>query len=250
MTNIKIYQINLDRDENSLAFKSFDSIMQNQAEIPSEIYDCVFEGDVNCAGLEEIYRMFNIDSPDGYKGRSLSVSDVIEVIPPEVKDTAEKHTIKEGFYYCDSFGFREVSFNPFLTEFYKEGKIKVVLCEPNKTARVAEISNELEGLQQAVGGYIEAFYPFEEAVCIVCNDEGKINGMPLNRAVYGDNKELIDIIAGPFFICDCSGENFGSLNDAQLKKYAETFRYPETFLRVNGDIKAIKFDPRKNEMER
>lgn len=247
MTYIKVYQINLGRDENSIAFSSLDSIMHNQDEIPSEIYDCVFEGEVNCTDLEEIYRMFNIDQPEGYKGRSLSVSDVIEVFPTEGED---KSAIKEGFYYCDSIGFKEVSFNAFLTETYKEDRIKVVLCEPNKIARVVEITNELEDLQHTVGGYIEAFYPFEEEVCIVCNDEGKLTGMPLSRAVYDDNNEIIDIIAGPFFICDCSGEDFGSLNDEQLKKYTEMYLYPETFIRVNGDIKAIKFDPRNNDVER
>ena len=63
-------------------------------------------------------------------------------------------------------------------------KIKVVLVEPGKLARVAEIGTELEDLQRAVQGLIETYYPFEEEVCIVCNDEGKINGMKLNRAIY------------------------------------------------------------------
>ena len=53
-------------------------------------------------------------------------------------------------------------------------KIKVIVCEPGKMARVAEIGTGLEDLQRAVGGgLIETYYPFEDAVCIVCNDEGK-----------------------------------------------------------------------------
>ena len=81
-------------------------------------------------------------------------------------------------------------------------RIKVVLLEPDKEAQIAEIETTLESMQHLVGdGFIEAFYPFEEEVCIVCNDEGKINGLPLNRAVYSENGELMDIIAGTCFLC-------------------------------------------------
>ena len=53
---------------------------------------------------------------------------------------------------------------------------------------------------------IEAFYPFEEPVCIVCNEEGKLDGLPLNRAVYADpsRREMLDIIAGTCFVCSCN----------------------------------------------
>ena len=50
-----------------------------------------------------------------------------------------------------------------------EKKIKVVLLEPGKLARTAEIGTSLEDLQKIVEGLIEAYYPFEEQVCIVCN---------------------------------------------------------------------------------
>lgn len=50
-------------------------------------------------------------------------------------------------------------------------KIRVVYCAPGQLARITEIGTELANLQQAVGGgLIETFYPFEEEVCIVCND--------------------------------------------------------------------------------
>lgn len=56
----------------------------------------------------------------------------------------------------------------------EEKKIKVVLLEPGKLARTAEIGTSLEDLQKIVDGLIEAYYPFEEQVCIVCNEESKV----------------------------------------------------------------------------
>ena len=52
---------------------------QGTAEIDSAIYDEVFSGTVGCTDLEDVYRMFNVDRPKGYTGRSLSVSDVVQV---------------------------------------------------------------------------------------------------------------------------------------------------------------------------
>ena len=118
-------------------------------------------------------------------------------------------------------------------------KIKVVMLEPKKEAYVAEIDNGLASMQKIVGGLIEAVYPFEEEVCIVCNEEGKINGLPPNRALYADSSELVDIICGTAFICDCSGENFGSLSDEQLDRYCRLFHCPEMFLMVDGKITVL-----------
>lgn len=127
-----------------------------------------------------------------------------------------------------------------------EPKIKVVLCEPGKVARVAEIGTELSDLQRVVGGLIEPYYPFEEQVCIVCNDEGKYNGMRPCRAIYGEGREMMDIIFGPFFICDCSTPYFGSLNKEQLERYTKQFQNPERFFRVGGEIKAVPYKPEKD----
>ena len=82
-------------------------------------------------------------------------------------------------------------------------KIKVVLLEPSKLAPV-EIDASLEGMQKTVGGLIEPFYPFEEEVCIVCNEEGKINGMRPNRSVKND-EGIISTTA----ICSVSSQKTG-----------------------------------------
>lgn len=129
-------------------------------------------------------------------------------------------------------------------------KIKVVLLEPGKLAREAEIGTTLEDLQKIVGGNIEPGYFFNEPVCLIVNEEGKIQGLPLNRGVYDENKNLLDVIAGTAFICDCSGENFGSLSDEQIKKYTKEFKYPERFYKVNDEIRGVKYDPKSKNYER
>ena len=106
-----------------------------------------------------------------------------------------------------------------------EKKIKVVLLEPGKLARAAEIDASLAGMQKTVGGLIEPFYPFEEQVCIVCNEESKINGMRPNRSVKNDDGVMVDFIFGPAFICDCRGENLDSLSDEQIDRYGKGERH-------------------------
>lgn len=141
--DITIYQINMGRDHNRIAFEGLDllKMYQGSDKIDSRIYDRVFEGEVDCKDLEDVYRKFNLEHPEGYKGRSLSVSDVVEIVDENGDST---------FHFCDSIGFKKIDFDPYLTEEYKEDKIKVVLCEPGKVARVAEISNTLADLQKTV----------------------------------------------------------------------------------------------------
>ena len=128
-----------------------------------------------------------------------------------------------------------------------EKKIRVVMLEPGKLAREAEIGTDIDDLQRTVGGLICPFYPYEEMVCIVCNDESKINGMQPNRGVYvGENQQMIDFICGPAFICDCRGESFGSLSDEQINRYSKMFRYPEHLARLNGELIGIPFNPQRD----
>ena len=171
-------------------------------------------------------------------------------VEAETLEQAKQRVTKEwyrGEHPMDENHFLSVEFDG---EEKQNEKMKVVLLEPGKLAREAEIDGTLEGMQSVVGGLIEPGYYFEEPVCVVLNEEGKMIGLDLNRGVYDENKKLIDIIAGTAFICDCSGENFGSLNDEQIKKYTKMFRYPERFFKVNDEIKGIPFNPKNKEYER
>ena len=78
----------------------------------------------------------------------------------------------------------------------------------------------------------------EEPVALICNEEGKLNGLPLNRALWDEDGNLYDIISGTFFLCAAppDAENFQSLSEEQLLYYEERFRCPEMFLNVNGKL--------------
>ncbi len=86
-------------------------------------------------------------------------------------------------------------------------------------------------MQNLVGGLIQAIYPFQDSVALICNDEGKLLGMEPNRALrHSATGDIYDIIFGPFFLCGLGEEDFTSLTDAQLQKYEEVFHFPEVFL--------------------
>lgn len=69
-------------------------------------------------------------------------------------------------------------------------KISVILVEPGKYPKQIEIEDTLEAMQSLVGGDIEEYMPYEDEVAIICNEEGKMNGMPLNRAIYSEPKTV------------------------------------------------------------
>ena len=92
--NVRIYQINMKRDANNVAFMNYESLpkFQGSSEIDSSLYDKVFEGEVNCFTLEKLYEIFNLKHPAGYKGRSMSVSDVVEIIDGNIIDVWAKRS--------------------------------------------------------------------------------------------------------------------------------------------------------------
>ena len=118
--------------------------------------------------------------------------------------------------------------------------MQVIMLEPDKTAYLKEIGNDLASMQEEVEGYIEIIYPFEEQyVGLVCNEEGKLNGLPLNRAILDKDGEIIDIIAGKAFLCDCSEDELQSLSPELTEKYLKIFEHPVKFILFNGKLITI-----------
>lgn len=103
-------------------------------------------------------------------------------------------------------------------------KMTVLLIKPGMEPEVVDIDSGLESLQEAVGGDIAATYPYEDPVAIICNDNGKIMNLPLNRALRDENGEIYDIIAGNFLIVGLTEEDFGSLSDELIWKYRSLFK--------------------------
>lgn len=127
--------------------------------------------------------------------------------------------------------------------------LRVILVRPEAKAEVVEIPDELSEMQRLVGGLIEEYMPFDDDVAIVCNDEGKMMGLPLNRAICDENDRVTDIIAGDFFLCyaPITSEKFLSLPEDLEKKYLKKFEYPEQFFRTSHGILPIKYEPMQSE---
>jgi len=123
--------------------------------------------------------------------------------------------------------------------------LDVLLVEPGQYPRMVSISGELESLQKTVGGYIQAVYPFDDPVAIVCDEEGKMNGAALNRALKDEDGQIVDILAGPFFVCGLGEEDFASLPKELTAKYESMFHQPESFLKLGSRIMAIPMEPAK-----
>jgi hypothetical protein len=183
--------------------------------------------------------MFNTDHPAGYTGRSLSVSDVVEITDGD----------KKGFYFCDNIGFQKIDFDSSLCkDLTATEKLSVLLIQPGKAPRMVEIPDTLDAMQELVGGYIEEYMPFDDEVAIIVNEEGKLKGLPPNRAIYTeDGKQIADVLVGDFFIVKSpvDSDKYQSLTKDLAKKYAEKFKYPERFYRQNGEIKVHQIKPKE-----
>lgn len=123
-------------------------------------------------------------------------------------------------------------------------KMKALLVKPDELPQEIIIDNTLKAKQDCVGGLIEyvsrKHYP---NVAFICNEEGKIDRLPLNRYI-GD-----DIIAGPFLIV---GDEFKtgvdrSLTDEEVRYYKEVFN-EKSIEETNLKIKELLLDKQNYEI--
>lgn len=105
----------------------------------------------------------------------------------------------------------------------KEEKIKVLALLPMELPKEIDLDNTLEAMQKFVGGLIECITLSDTGseVTLVCNDEGKLLGLPLNRPLW----DGADLLAGPGFLAGCDNEgNLTSLPQSTMDFYKEKFR--------------------------
>lgn len=95
-------------------------------------------------------------------------------------------------------------------------KISVIIKQPGRVPYKTAISPTLKNLQQTVGGYIETVTIAEDAV-IICNEEGRLLGMPHNCNVMG-----IDFV-GPIVFAGVSGEDFADF-PIDFQSFKQMFR--------------------------
>ena len=198
--------MNKELDTENALFIGFD-FAEKHGGVDPLTYSCVFDGNLDFSDIEEVYALCNAEHPIGYYGHSLSVSDIVET--------------GDGCYFCDSIGFKKLADFDSGNAQPLIGK-RMLIVEPYKAPYEAVIPDNLESLQDAVGGYIEITYPFEDNAVVISNEESKLIGMDGNRRVNGQ------VYAGLMLISadDGSGE-LTDLTDEQITKYTEMFRYPE-----------------------
>ena len=157
------------------------------------------------------------------------------------------HQSEDGNYLIMGNGSRAFAIrNGEAQEHAAPEKMTVLVVEPMKEPYVKEIDPGLHALQAEVGGDIGAAYPFRDPVALVCNDEGKLIGLDLNRGLRDENGELYDIMAGTFLVVGLGEEDFASLSPELAQKYMEHFRQPEQFINLGGQIIAIPVEPEKD----
>ena len=173
----------------------------------------------------------------------------VVTVEAETREEAEQMVSdqwRSGDHILDADNFVDVEFEgKESVEREKEKTIDVLLVEPGQYPRMTSIGSDLHSLQKAVGGDIEAIYPYDDPIAIVCAEEGKINGEPLNRAIRDEDNDIVDIIAGSFFVCGLGEEDFASLPKELQDKYEEKFHQPESFLKLGSRIMAIPMEPAK-----
>ncbi len=157
------------------------------------------------------------------------------------------HQSEDGNYLIMGNGSRAFAIrNGEAQEHAAPEKMTVLVVEPMKEPYVKEIDPGLHALQAEVGGDIGATYPFSDPVALVCNDEGKLIGLDLNRGLRDENGEIYDIMAGTFLVVGLGEEDFTSLSPELAQKYTEHFRQPEQFISLGGQIIAVPVEPEKD----
>lgn len=167
-------------------------------------------------------------------------------VEAESRDAAEEQ-VKAAYYnseyILDAENFTGVEFG---TEAEREIQheqapmMDVLLIRPNMYPQPVQIGCELEDLQKAVGGDIQAVYPYEDPVALIMDEEAKLTGKDLNRALRDEDGDMYDIVAGDFLVVGLGEEDFASLSPELAQKYEEHFHQPEDFIRLGHRMMVVR----------
>ncbi len=121
--------------------------------------------------------------------------------------------------------------------------MRVLVIEPECRPEVREIDDSLKAMQEIVGGYIQPIY-LDDSVALVCNDEGKVMNLPLNRGLRDKDGPIYDIVSGTFFLCGApaDSDHFTSLTPEQIEQYRKRFHTPEMFWGMDGHIVCLPLE--------
>ena len=138
-------------------------------------------------------------------------------------------------------------------------KLRVIVCRPGEVATVEVIDDDLHSMQELVGGgLIQEFMPFTGAdpryddVALIVNEEGKLRQMKPSRAVFDEDGRVMDVIAGPFFICyaPLESERFLPLPEDLEEEFRKKFELPEQFFQTERGIQVVRYEPDVREKDR
>ena len=144
-----------------------------------------------------------------------------------------------GNYAAYIYAYDKDSLDEHLEDMRNREKITVLEIEPGKEPKTVAIYEDLHSLQDEVGGLIECVYPWDDAAGIIVNEEGKLMGLPLNRALRDSDGDIYDVVAGTMLVVGLTEDNFGSLAPEQIEKYSDMFKEPETIFIMDREIKAF-----------
>ena len=98
--------------------------------------------------------------------------------------------------------------------------MKVIYKAPGCQPEPRDIPNTLEDLQAAVGGYIGGV-AFASDTMVICNKEGRLQGLPHNCRFLG-----VDFV-GPILIVGCDDEDFTDLKPEYFAPILEVLSHTE-----------------------
>ncbi len=91
-------------------------------------------------------------------------------------------------------------------------KMRVLLKRTEEPSKVIDIENTLEGWKKTIGTENNVdVVAFQHNIRLLCDDMGKINGLPFNFEIIGDF-----IVGDAFFAAFDGDEDMTDLNDEQI----------------------------------